>query len=127
MSDEIKKPWGSWKTLTSGPGWQVKILTIASGGATSLQLHRERSERWHVLEGLGEARIKDITYHSFDRSSGFMDIPKEAPHRLANRGTEPLVVVEVQFGEYLDEDDLERIEDAYGRPLGRVDPAEDPA
>ncbi|WP_420404377.1 mannose-1-phosphate guanylyltransferase/mannose-6-phosphate isomerase [Nisaea sp.] len=112
------RPWGSYRNLDSGDGYQVKRITVAPGGRLSLQSHKHRAEHWTVISG--EARITrgpsldrlDVMHLDTDQS---IDIPLGWIHRLENPGTEPLIIVEVQSGAYLGEDDIERFDDQYGR------------
>lgn len=109
----VKTPWGGWETLIEGPRYKVKRIIVNPGHRLSLQLHHHRSEHWVVVSGKakvicgGEEGTFDTGEHIF--------IPKETPHRLGNEGSEPLIVIEVQYGDYLGEDDIVRIEDDYGR------------
>ena len=123
LKERTEKPWGSWEIIANGDGWQVKILRFIPGGALSLQRHQRRSETWSIASGKGR-----VTIHDRERPVRTGDtawVPVGAPHRIRNTGTEDLVVVETQWGDYLGEDDLERLEDQYGRALGKVDPAND--
>lgn len=107
------RPWGSFRSIGDGPGFQVKELTVLPGAQLSLQRHQHRAEHWVVTNG--EA---DVTVNSEVSRLGVQQsviIPQGAVHRLANPGATPLTVVEVQFGSYLGEDDIERLADDYGR------------
>lgn len=113
MGDTDSRPWGSWVVLDKTPQILVKRLNVAPGKRISLQRHRFRSERWIVMEG--EASVQrdgeNILLHTGD---GVM-IPRNCLHRLANDTLQPIIVLEVQFGEMLSEDDIERFDDDYGR------------
>lgn len=107
------RPWGTYTVLNEGPGFKIKRIVVTPGGRLSLQSHRHRSEHWVVVAG--RARI---THQEGVREIGVNQsayIEKGARHRLENRGKEPLVLIEVQCGEYLGEDDIERYDDVYGR------------
>jgi mannose-1-phosphate guanylyltransferase/mannose-6-phosphate isomerase len=109
----VYRPWGSYTILEEGPGYKVKRVTVNPGGRLSLQMHRQRSEHWVVIAGTARITCGD---HMFDLYVGqSTGIPKETRHRLENRGTEPLHIIEVQNGPYLGEDDIVRFQDDYGR------------
>lgn len=115
---EVHRPWGSYRTLDRGPGFQVKQIRVNPGGRLSLQSHRHRAEHWVVIEGTarvtrGPARDRLETVDlAINRS---IDIPLGWVHRLENPTDRPVAIVEVQSGGYLGEDDIERYDDAYGR------------
>jgi len=79
----------------------------------SLQYHQHRAEHWVVVRGVAEVSCDDRVFTLEENASTY--VPRGAPHRLANLGTEPLEIVEVQSGDYLGEDDIVRLEDNYGR------------
>jgi mannose-1-phosphate guanylyltransferase / mannose-6-phosphate isomerase len=110
------RPWGTFTVLARGPGFLVKRLAVAPGGALSLQRHRHRTERWLIVAG--RARV---TVHARVREVGpwgLATVPRGAIHRLENAGFLPLIVLELQTGGPLDERDIERFEDRYGRVPG---------
>lgn len=115
---EVHRPWGSYRTLDRGPGFQVKQIRVNPGGRLSLQSHRHRAEHWVVIEGTarvtrGPDRDSLETLDlGMNRS---IDIPLGWIHRLENPTDRPVAIVEVQSGGYLDEDDIKRFDDAYGR------------
>ncbi len=113
----VSRPWGSFESIASGNGFQVKTLMVKPGAAISLQFHRQRSEHWVVAQGVAEVTL-DGAVHRLARTQS-IDIPQGATHRLSNPGTEPLLVIEVQLGSYLGEDDIVRLDDSYGRPVVR--------
>ena len=102
--------------LQQGPGFKVKRIEIKPGAALSLQVHSRRSEHWVVVSGEACVSNGERVYSVRANESTF--IPIGARHRLENPGPEPLLLIEVQCGEYLGEDGIVRIDDAYGRPLG---------
>lgn len=118
MSDhKIRKPWGHYEVLCSGVGYQVKRLVIRPGESTSLQLHKHRSELWTIVRGRCLLEADGIDYEA----GGGDSVPEISPgelHRVESIGNEDLVIIEVQMGHYLDEDDIIRIEDKYGRVGG---------
>ena len=107
------RPWGDWTVLDAGPGYVVKRIRVRPGGILSLQRHRHRAEEWTVVGGV--ARVT-LGQRQFDLSAGqSAHIDTGAVHRIANRGMEDVVFIEVQTGPILSEDDIERLEDSYGR------------
>ncbi len=110
-SDE--RPWGKWQVINTGNQHTVKLIEVDPGQRFSLQIHNHRSEHWLVVEGRGTATIGgDIINIEQGRH---IFIPSDTKHRIHNTGSGPLVFVEVQFGRFLDEDDVVRLEDDYGR------------
>jgi mannose-1-phosphate guanylyltransferase/mannose-1-phosphate guanylyltransferase/mannose-6-phosphate isomerase len=113
LHNKVYRPWGSYQGIDLGERFQVKRLTVAPGSRLSLQSHRHRAEHWVVVEGVAEVTCDDKVFHLYPDQSTY--IPLGAVHRLANPGGDPLHVIEVQSGDYLGEDDIERYEDVYGR------------
>jgi len=109
----VYRPWGSYQTLELREGFQVKRLIIKPGASISLQLHHRRSEHWVVVKG--EAVVTKGEENFTLRSNQSTYIPLETIHKLENRGDCDLEIIEVQTGDYLGEDDIERFEDKYGR------------
>ncbi|MDH3793122.1 MAG: cupin domain-containing protein, partial [Rhodospirillales bacterium] len=109
----VHRPWGSYQGIDAGPGFQAKRLTVDPGASISLQRHRHRAEHWVVVQGTAEVTRDDEVFTLEANQSAY--IPLGARHRLKNPGGEPLHIVEVQCGDTLDEDDIERFEDIYGR------------
>ncbi len=107
------RPWGHWAVIDVGPTFTVKRITVNPDGVLSLQLHHGRSEHWTVVSGTAEVTLDDRIFTL--QADGTVYIPAESKHRIANRGTEPLVFIEVQCGRQLDENDIVRFEDQYGR------------
>jgi len=112
MSKTVR-PWGSFISIEAGERYQVKRLSVSPGGALSLQLHRHRAEHWVVVKGRARVTRGPHVLELFENESVF--IPLGMKHRLENPHPEPLEVIEVQVGDYLGEDDIERFEDAYQR------------
>jgi len=108
------RPWGSYEDLAEGPRFRVKRILVAPGGRLSLQYHRHRSEHWVVVEGRATVQRGEETLELEPNQSIY--VPTGEKHRLENRTQEPLVLVEVQCGDYVGEDDIVRLEDVYGRP-----------
>ena len=109
----VARPWGAYTVLLEASGFKIKRIEVSPGGALSLQRHRRRSEHWVVVEGRAHVTRGDETLEVGRDESTF--IPAGTMHRLENAGDAPLVVVEVQCGDYLGEDDIERFDDRYGR------------
>lgn len=108
-----ERPWGSWHVIDVNAGYKIKRIHVDPGRRLSLQMHQHRSEHWVVIFGIATASIDGVTVTAGPGDS--IDVPKGAVHRLANEGTQELVVVEVQHGGYTGEDDIVRLEDDFGR------------
>jgi mannose-1-phosphate guanylyltransferase/mannose-6-phosphate isomerase len=109
----VFRPWGSYDSVDMGGRFQVKHITVKPGAQLSLQMHHHRAEHWIVVSGTAEVTCNDKTFLLTENQSTY--IPITAVHRLANPGKIPLEIIEVQSGSYLGEDDIERLEDVYGR------------
>lgn len=109
----VRRPWGSYESLATGGGYQVKHIIVLPGAALSLQSHQQRAEHWTVIRGTPLVLCGDREFELRVNESTF--IPLGSKHRLTNPGSEPVELIEVQLGEYLGEDDIERFEDRYGR------------
>jgi mannose-6-phosphate isomerase len=107
------RPWGSWHVIDVGPGYKVKRIHVDAGCRLSYQKHDQRSEHWVVIAGTATYTIDDVVETA--RPGQSVDVPVGTPHRIANDGTEELVIIEVQRGGYTGEDDITRLEDDYGR------------
>ena len=110
---EIFRPWGGFLSISQGDNWQVKKIEVKVGASLSLQLHKHRSEHWVVVNGEAFVEIDEKKFILKKNESTY--IPKNAKHRLSNKGNVPLILIEVQSGDYLGEDDIIRFEDFYGR------------
>jgi mannose-1-phosphate guanylyltransferase/mannose-6-phosphate isomerase len=110
---KVHRPWGSYEVLGEGPGFQIKRLIVDPGAALSLQKHRRRAEHWVVVKGNARVTVGEERYELRENESTY--VPRGSVHRLENAGESPLEVVEVQTGDYLDEDDIVRLRDDYGR------------
>jgi mannose-1-phosphate guanylyltransferase / mannose-6-phosphate isomerase len=109
----VHRPWGTFTVLDEGPQHKMKRISVRPKAALSLQMHHHRSEHWIVVSGRAEVVNGDRQYVVEANESTF--IPARTKHRLANLGSEDLVIIEVQTGSYLGEDDIVRFEDVYGR------------
>jgi len=109
----VYRPWGYYESIDAGDRFQVKRLMVKPGAALSLQLHRKRAEHWVVVSGRARVTRGEDTLYLEENQSTY--IPVGTKHRLENPGKTPLLIVEVQSGSYLGEDDIERFDDKYGR------------
>lgn len=109
----VNKPWGSYTVLDSGSSYVLKRIEVLPGEALSLQSHQHRSEHWTVVSGSAEVVRNKETFQL--KSNDSITIPKNTRHRLGNPGSDLLIIIEIQFGHLLDESDISRYEDRYGR------------
>jgi len=107
------RPWGTYTVLEEGALHKIKRIVVKPHASLSLQMHRHRSEHWVVVSGSAEVVNGEREFTIRADESTF--IPAGHKHRLANLGDEDLVIIEVQTGSYLGEDDIVRYEDVYGR------------
>lgn len=110
---QVYRPWGNYEQLDTGDGYQVKRIVIKPAGVLSLQKHKHRAEHWVVVQGTPEITIDGKVQTLKPNQSIY--IPLGSVHRLANRTQESVVIIEVQTGDYLGEDDIIRLEDDYNR------------
>ena len=114
----VGRPWGIYESIDAGERFQVKRIVVKPGASLSLQMHHHRAEHWVVVSGTAEVTNGDqVTLLSENQSTY---IPVGQVHRLANPGKVPLVIIEVQSGSYLGEDDIVRLQDTYGRVAGEA-------
>jgi mannose-1-phosphate guanylyltransferase / mannose-6-phosphate isomerase len=109
----VYRPWGTYRTIDAGEGFQVKRITVKPGAKLSLQAHRHRAEHWIVVAGTAIVTCGDREFTLSGNEATF--IPLGARHRLENPGDVPMHLIEVQCGDYLGEDDIIRFDDVYGR------------
>lgn len=107
------RPWGYYLVLFVDEGYKVKRFLVRPGQRLSLQRHRHRAEHWHVVQG--EAIVTREAEEIRMGAGEDISIPLGAIHRVRNVGSDDLVIIEVQTGDYVGEDDIERIEDDYNR------------
>ena len=110
---EVYRPWGSYDSVDAGPNYQVKRISVKPGARLSLQRHQFRAEHWVVVEGTAKVHVDGVDH--LLKANDSIYIPVGSVHCLANETDRPLHLVEVQSGSYLGEDDIERLEDLYGR------------
>ena len=113
MTSIVSKPWGSFQVLEEGEKYIVKKIIVKPKGKLSLQSHEHRSEHWLIASGEAEVIIDDKTYKLKENDNIF--IPKGSKHRLSNKGKVNLIVIEMWYGDKLDENDIKRYEDIYKR------------
>ena len=109
----VFRPWGSYSVLEEGPHYKIKRIQVNPGARLSSQMHHHRSEHWVVVDGTAEVEVDNTPMVLVENQS--VDIPKASQHRLANPGKVPLNIIEIQSGPYLEEDDIVRFDDVYGR------------
>ena len=110
---KVPRPWGWYDSVDEGERFKVKRIQVKPGASLSLQMHHHRAEHWIVVKGVAEITNGDQVITLKENQSTY--IPQGQTHRLANRGSKPLEIIEVQSGSYLGEDDIVRFEDTYGR------------
>lgn len=113
MTNENVRPWGRYDVLLSAEDHQVKTITVLPKKRLSLQAHKQRSEHWMVVRGAAVATVdgRDIPLGVGDH----VFVATGSVHRIKNPGSDPLVFIEVQVGDYFGEDDIVRFEDDFGR------------
>ncbi len=107
------RPWGSFTVLEEGRGYKIKRIEVKPGHRLSLQMHHHRSEHWIVVSGTAKVICGEQEMMIYSNQSTY--VPQCTAHRLENPGVIPLVLIEVQNGEYLGEDDIIRFQDDYAR------------
>ena len=111
----VSRLWGTYVTLDEGKGYKVKKVVINPGQSISLQYHRQRSEYWYMAGAQGLVQLGGETF-TVAQNGPPVIVGKGVVHRLTNQGSEPLVVIEIQSGSYLGEDDIIRIEETMDAP-----------
>lgn len=109
----VCRPWGYYEVIDGADQFQVKHIMVKPGASLSLQMHHHRSEHWVIIQGTAEV-VRGDQQLILEKNQS-IDIPIKAKHRLKNIGTDDLIIIEVQTGSYLGEDDIVRFEDCYGR------------
>jgi mannose-6-phosphate isomerase-like protein (cupin superfamily) len=108
-----QRPWGDWRVVDCGPGFVVKRIRVAPGQHLSLQRHKHRAEQWVVVAGTARVTRNADVFDLTPGQSARIEIADI--HRVSNPGTTVMEFIEVQTGEVLSEDDIERLQDIYGR------------
>ncbi len=114
--DHDTRPWGTWEVLDAGEHFCVKKIAVNPNAILSLQLHNFRAEHWIIVEGDAMIVLGDDTLYRHQNDSVY--IPEKTKHRIKNTSSSrPLIFIEIQTGSALDENDIVRFEDSYGRVL----------
>ena len=114
--ERTERPWGWFETLSLADGYRVKRILVRPGQRLSYQSHAKRAERWIVVAGIAHVTLDDLEFNHHIHD--VVEVGVQVKHRIANQGTDDLVVIEVQLGSYLGEDDITRYQDDYGRNTG---------
>lgn len=113
MLEKSERPWGRYEVLQESATYKIKSIHVNPGMRLSYQRHQKRSEHWYVINGSGEV-ILDGAIHLVS-SGSVVEVSQGMLHRMSNTGSSELVFIEIQTGSYFGEDDIERIEDDFGR------------
>ena len=113
INKKVHRPWGNFTSVIKEKTWQVKRLEINPKSSLSLQLHHKRAEHWIVVKNTAKVEINGKI--SFLKENESIYVPLGSKHRLSNPGDETLILIEVQSGTYLGEDDIVRFKDNYNR------------
>ena len=113
VSQRETRPWGAYQVVDEGADFLVKRITVTPGQRLSYQRHQHRNEHWVIVSGSGFATIEGDDHRL--EPGRVMEVPMGTAHRVTNDGPTDLTFVEVQTGSYFGEDDIERLEDDYGR------------
>lgn len=113
VGESDTRPWGTWEVLDVGEQHIVKKITVMPGKILSLQMHHHRAEHWIIVEGEAEVTLGEKVFTAPQNTPIYINI--EEKHRIANKTQNPMVFIEVQTGDTLDENDIVRFEDSYGR------------
>ena len=107
------RPWGYYLVLDDQAAFKVKKTVVYPGRRLSLQRHQRRREHWLIVQGRARVTLNEV---EIERMAGqSIDIPRESLHRIENIGSDDVVFIEIQTGDYFGEDDIERLEDDFGR------------
>lgn len=113
IGEQDTRPWGTWQTIDVGENYVVKRITVNPNGKLSLQKHQFRSEHWIISEGTALVTLDSLTRPY--KANSHIYIQKGQVHRIENKEKTPLIFIEIQTGEILDENDIQRLEDIYNR------------
>lgn len=113
IGEKDTRPWGDWEVIDVGPTYIVKRIRVLPDKKLSLQLHHHRDEHWIIAQGTAQVTLGEKVFDAPANTPVF--IPVGEKHRIANLTQEPVVFIEVQTGDTLDETDIVRLEDSYGR------------
>lgn len=112
----VIRPWGWYVTTLQMPGYKTKVFSVNPGSRLSLQIHNHRKEMWSIVKGEGLCTVGNNIIQVSENS--LISVPCGAKHRIENLSQTDLIVSEVQIGDYVEEDDIVRLEDDYGRLSG---------
>ena len=107
------RPWGNYQIIAKNNGYQIKEIKVNKNSKLSLQKHKSRSEFWQIVEGESKITVEEREYYLKEKEHIY--IPKNTIHRIENTGEKELIFIEIQLGENLEEEDIIRLEDDYGR------------
>ena len=113
MLEKSERPWGRYEVLQEAPNHKVKCIWVYPGKRLSYQRHQKRAEHWFIVSGFGEVTIDGVIKPI--KPGDTVEFSIGVLHRISNTGSEDIVFVEVQTGTYFGEDDIERVEDDFGR------------
>jgi mannose-6-phosphate isomerase len=113
MLEKSDRPWGRYEVLQEAVTHKVKSIHVSPGKRLSYQRHQKRSEHWYVVDGSGEVTLDGKV--QLVSAGSIIQVPQGALHRISNTGTNELIFIEGQTGTYFGEDDIERVEDDFGR------------
>ena len=113
MLEKSERPWGRYEVLQEGATYKVKSIHVNPGKRLSYQRHQKRSEHWYITQGNGEVTLDGKV--ELVSPGSIIQVPQGMLHRISNTGSTELIFVEVQTGSYFGEDDIERVEDDFGR------------
>ena len=113
VGEHDTRPWGTWEVIAVGESYIVKRIVVMPNQKLSLQLHHHRDEHWIIAEGTAEVTLDDRIFSAPANTPIFIKVGQK--HRIANTTQKPVVFIEVQTGDTLDENDIVRLEDSYGR------------
>ena len=113
VGEHDTRPWGTWEVIAVGEHHIVKKIVVMPGQQLSLQIHHHRDEHWIIAEGTAEVTLDQKVFQAPSNTPIFIKVGQK--HRVANRTDKPVIFIEVQTGETLDENDIVRLEDNYGR------------
>ena len=113
IGDNDIRPWGTWEVLNTGDKYIIKKITVKPKKILSLQKHLHRNEHWIILQGQGIVTLEKEQFKI--KKNDAIYISKNKKHRIENRSKTPLIFIEIQTGDILDENDIIRFEDKYGR------------
>lgn len=115
IGDRATRPWGSWEVLDEGPGYKVKRIVVEPGQRLSYQTHEHRAEVWSIATGRATCVIDGAVVVA--EAGEVVRVAVSEAHRITNMDSGPLIIIEVQLGDYCGEDDIVRLSDDYGRAV----------